>query len=199
MTVASMFYTNTPTVKEFDNRFDEFKNFKYEVVCENKQKQVVNFEKLSVTYSSEAFEKTIAFIKKHEGFAGGKAYYCCAGYKTIGYGHVIKPNEHFENDKITKKEADRLLRHDFSHSVALARKHTNNLNENQLMAVAHFIFAKGIGNYLKSELKHKIDNGENPDEEFKKWCKYHKPNGQVVTSNYSLNIRKWEVEMFNTE
>ncbi|MBO4244131.1 MAG: lysozyme [Bacteroidales bacterium] len=148
---------------------------------------------------SDAFEQTVAFIKKHEGFAGGKAYYCAAGFKTIGYGHVVKSNEHFKDDRITRKEADRLLRHDLMKCIALARKHTSGLNEHQLMAVAHFIFAKGIGSYLKSQLKVKIDNGECPDDEFRKWCKYHKPDGTLVTSQYSLNIRKWEIAMFNTE
>ena len=131
----------------------------------------------STTGYSDAFEKTIAFIKKHEGFAGGKAYYCAAGYKTIGYGHVVKSNEHFKDDRITRQEADRLLRSDLSKCIVLARKHTSGLTEHQLMAVAHFIFAKGIGSYLKSQLKVKIDNGESPDEEF----------------------RKWEIEMFNSE
>lgn len=153
----------------------------------------------SETVYSDVFEQTIAFIKKHEGFAGGKAYYCAAGYKTIGYGHVVKSNEHFKDDRITRQEADRLLRSDLSKCIVLARKHTSGLTEHQLMAVAHFIFAKGIGSYLKSQLKVKIDNGESPDEEFRKWCKYHKPDGTLVTSQYSLNIRKWEIEMFNSE
>ncbi|MBQ3657675.1 MAG: lysozyme [Bacteroidales bacterium] len=142
------------------------------------------------------YEKTISFIKKHEGFAGGKPYYCVAGYLTIGYGHVIKDNEHF-GEKITRKQADLLLRKDFNRCLALAKKHSENLSDNRLLAVAHFIYAKGIGRYLKSELKQKIDNNEDPESEFLKWCKYHTPDGKIIKSKYSLKIRQWEVSMFN--
>lgn len=144
------------------------------------------------------YEQTIAFIKEHEGFAGGREYECAAGYRTIGYGHVIKQNEIFA-ERISKKEADRLLRKDFDKALQLAKKHTNNLNDNQLFAIAHFIFAKGVGNFLRSRIKIMIDNGESPIEEFGKWCKYRKPDGTIVKSEYSMNIRKWEAAMYGTK
>ncbi|MBR6279224.1 MAG: lysozyme [Bacteroidales bacterium] len=144
------------------------------------------------------YEETISFIKKHEGFASGKPYYCVAGYLTIGYGHVIKENENF-GEKISKKQADKLLRKDFNKCLALAQKHTKNLSENKLLAVAHFIYAKGIGSYLKSNLKKKIDMNENPEYEFLKWCNYHTPKGNLVKSKYCLKIREWEVKMFNSD
>jgi lysozyme len=142
------------------------------------------------------YEKTISFIKKHEGFAGGRPYYCAAGHLTIGYGHVIKAGENF-GGKITKKQADRLLRKDFNKCLKLAEKHTENLSYNQLLAVSHFIYANGIGRYLRSTLKTKIDSGESPDEEFLKWCNYHTKEGKLTKSRYCLNIRQWEVNMFN--
>lgn len=142
------------------------------------------------------YEATILFIKQHEGFAGGKAYYCAAGYKTIGYGHVVKKNEHFNNDRISLADADKLVRKDFNKALEMAEQHTG-LKGNKLLAVAHFIFAKGIGNFLKSTLRVKIANNEPVDQEFLKWCSYKKPSGEKVKSAYSLNIRKWEVEMFN--
>ena len=114
---------------------------------------------------------------------------------TIGYGHVIKPHEEF-GEKISKHQADLLLRKDFNKCVALAEKHSENLSYNRLLAVAHFIYAKGIGRYLRSGLKKKIDNNEDPETEFLKWCKYHTQDGKIVNSKYSLKIRKWEISMF---
>ena len=150
---------------------------------------------LEAEKNAALYEKTIAFIKKHEGFAGGKPYHCVAGYLTIGYGHVIKPHERFDG-RISRSQADLLLRKDFNKCIALAEKHSENLSYNRLLAVAHFIYAKGIGRYLRSGLKKKIDNNEDPESEFLKWCKYHTPEGKVVNSKYSLKIRKWEISMF---
>ena len=200
MSIGCVMLTSSTTAPDPDKSYFDIRGEQFEEkhVVETVEKYTI-IPCVPTTGYSDVFEQTIAFIKKHEGFAGGKAYYCADGYKTIGYGHVVKDNEHFKDDRITRQEADRLLRSDFSKCLVLARQHSSGLTENQLMAVAHFIFAKGIGRYLKSQLKVKIDNGESPDEEFRKWCKYHKPDGTLVTSQYSLNIRKWEIAMFNSE
>jgi len=142
------------------------------------------------------YEATILFIKQHEGFAGGKAYFCPAGYKTIGYGHVIKANEHFANDRISLAQADQLVRKDFNKALKMAEEHTG-LTGNKQLAVAHFIFAKGIGNFLRSTLRVKIANNEPVEEEFLKWCSYKKPTGERIKSAYSYKIRQWEVEMYH--
>lgn len=142
------------------------------------------------------YEEAVAYIKKHEGFAGGKPYRCVAGYLSIGYGHVILPGEHF-GDKISRAEADRLLRRDFNRCINSVYQNSCGLSDNQLIAVSHFAYAKGIGRYLKSKLKKIVDMKENPNEEFLKWCYYHTPKGKLVKSNYCLSIRKWEVYMYN--
>lgn len=145
---------------------------------------------------NELYELAISFIKFHEGFAGGKAYYCAAGYKTIGYGHVVKPTEIFP-ERITLAEADRLLRRDFDFSIRCAQKYSPQLKGAQLLAVAHFCFAKGPGNYESSTLRKLINQGIDPTDEFRKWCKYRTPQGVMVKSRYSLNIREWEICMYN--
>lgn len=141
-------------------------------------------------------EETLSFIRYHEGFAGGKAYYCVAGFKTIGYGHVVKPGESIP-DRITRQEADRLLRRDFNKSIKSALEYSPHLTGCRLFAVAHFIFAKGPGNYQRSTLRKIVNNGGDPSEEFLRWCKYHKPDGHLVKSSYSRRIREWEVSMYN--
>lgn len=156
-----------------------------------KQEQI----KTEVTNWDLYYEATIQYIKEHEGFNNGYAYHCAAGYKTIGYGHVIKEGEVFP-DRITEEQADELLRKDFETALKLVEANTD-LEGNQKLAIAHFIFAKGIGNFLRSTLKKCIDNGEPIDEEILKWCYYTKPDGTKVKSEYSYNIRLWELEMYN--
>lgn len=143
------------------------------------------------------YNATIEYIKDHEGFNGGKAYRCTAGYLTIGYGHVVKEGEYFEGNVISPEAADRLLREDFNTSIELVEKFTD-LKGNKKLAIAHFVFSKGIGNFLRSTLKKKIDNGEPIDDEILKWCYYTTPNGKKIKSEYSYKIRQWELEMYNT-
>ncbi len=139
------------------------------------------------------YEKTIEFIKKHEGFANGKVYVCAGGYKTIGYGHKLLPGENFT--QITEAQADSLLRVDFNKALAALDRNIK-LEGSQRLAMAHFVFAKGIGSFNRSTLKKKILNNEPIDDEITKWCYYTNKNGEKVKSDYLLKIRKWELEMY---
>jgi lysozyme len=51
----------------------------------------------------------ITLIKKYEGFFP-KKYICPAGYRTIGYGHIIKDKE--DLNEVSEDEAEALLRKD---------------------------------------------------------------------------------------
>jgi len=110
---------------------------------------------------------------------------------------VVKPNEKFP-ERITMAEADRLLRRDFDFSIKSALKYSPQLEGAQLLAVAHFCFAKGPGNYESSTLRKLINQGADPTAEFRKWCRYRNTSGVMVRSQYSLNIREWEICMFNS-
>lgn len=140
------------------------------------------------------YERTIEEIKKHEGFAGGKLYVCAGGHPTIGYGHKLLPNEHYT--EITKEQADSLLRKDFNKALYLLDKSIH-LEGSKRLAMAHFVFAKGIGSFNRSTLKKKILNREAIDDEILRWCYYTNAKGEKIKSNYLLNIRKWELEMYN--
>jgi GH24 family phage-related lysozyme (muramidase) len=145
----------------------------------------------------KGYKEAINFIKKHEGFAGGKAYYDAAGIKTIGYGHVIRAGEKFP-ERITKKQAEDLLKKDFDKAVRAAERETN-VKGYKKIVVAHFIYAKGIGNFLKSTFRKKVLNNEPVGEELKKWCYYRNSDGKPVRSEYIYKIRLWEIEMYNRE
>ena len=157
-------------------------------------------ENIIVTYPisdwKENYERTIEFLKEHEGFAGGKAYICPGGHKTIGYGHIILEGETFE--ELTEKQADSLLRADFNRALRAVDK-TVKLTGVRKLAIAHFVFAKGIGTFINSGLIEKIAQGESIDNDLLKWCYYKNSNGESVKSQHALNIRKWEVDLYNFE
>lgn len=143
---------------------------------------------------NENYENTIKFIKKNEGFAEGKAYICPGGYKTIGYGHVILEGETFQ--ELTEKQADSLLRVDFNKAI----KHVDQIVDlpgNRKLAIAHFVFTKGIGTFIKSNLKDKVLRGESIDEELLKMCYYTNRSGERIKSQLALKIRKWEIDLYN--
>jgi len=139
------------------------------------------------------YEKTIQYIKEHEGFAEGKPYICPGGYKTIGYGHVILENENFT--QLTPAQADSLLRVDFNKALDAVGR-TVNIKGSKKLAIAHFVFTRGIGTFIKSPLKAMIENGENIDDEIVKWCYYTNVKGERVMSQNALNIRNWELKMY---
>ncbi|MCD4795304.1 MAG: lysozyme [Bacteroidales bacterium] len=145
----------------------------------------------------KGYEEAIEFIKDHEGFAKGKAYFDASGIKTIGYGHRIKSGEVFP-ERISQKEAENLLRKDFDKAVWYAEKDTD-VKGYKKIVVAHFIYAKGIGNFRKSNFKKKVLADEPVEEELKKWCYYRGSNGNMVRSEYIYKIRLWEIDMYNRE
>ncbi|PID88092.1 MAG: hypothetical protein CSB06_01220 [Bacteroidia bacterium] len=165
-----------------------------------------SFETTTLTYSEkkyienyrfrQGYEEAIAFIKAHEGFAGGKIYKDASGLPTIGYGHRIKPGENF-GKKISKQKAERILRADFDKALWHVEREIPPLTGYQKIAVAHFIYAKGIGNFRKSTFKKNILAGKPIEESLKRWCYYRKNCGQRVKSHYILKIRLWEIDMYN--
>jgi len=184
----SVNYENIFTAKNFDASINKENNISIKQ-AEKKYVSKYQFEK--------GYEEAIKFIKDHEGFAGGKAYYDAAGIKTIGYGHRIKKGEKF-SEKISQKEAENLLRKDFDKAVWYAERESNTVGYKKIV-VAHFIYAKGIGNFLRSTFKKKVDKKESVDEELKKWCYYRGKNGVPVRSEYIYKIRLWEIEMYNRD
>ena len=143
---------------------------------------------------NKQYEKTLEYIKDHEGFAGGTVYICPGGHKTIGYGHIILENENFT--QITKLQADSILRADFNKAIRVLDANIK-LDGSKKLAIAHFVFAKGIGSFNRSTLKKKILKNEPIDAEITKWCYYTNSKGEKVKSQHALNIRKWELDLYN--
>jgi len=117
-------------------------------------------------------QKGIEFIKSHEGFIP-QIYRDAYGYKTIGYGHLLKEGEEelFRNG-ITREKGEELLKED----LKIAEKAVNlwvnvPLNQNQFDALVSFVFNVGQGNFRKSALLKKLNEGdyEGASNEFLKW------------------------------
>jgi GH24 family phage-related lysozyme (muramidase) len=116
------------------------------------------------------------------------------GYLTIGYGHLIKKGEYFPN-QITREQADSLLIIDFNKRIESVKRCTD-LEGSQLIAIAHFVYAKGIGRFKRSALFKLIQNKEPIDQEIVKWCYYRNVRGENMRSEGMYNNRLIELEMF---
>ncbi len=109
----------------------------------------------------KASEKILKFIALHEGFRD-KIYKDPYGYKTIGYGHLIRENEEELFKKgITRDQALELLKND----IYEAEKAVNllvkvPLTQNQFDALVSFTFNVGSGNLKKSTLLKKLNEGD---------------------------------------
>lgn len=114
----------------------------------------------------------IDFIKRFEGLSP-TVYICPAGYPTIGYGHVVKPQEREQfASGITTEQAESLLRQDVQTAErAVLRLITVPLTDGQFDALVSFTFNLGAGALQRSTLRRKINRGEHVAAlgEFRKW------------------------------
>ena len=113
-------------------------------------------------------EKGLNLIKKFEGLRL-KAYKCPAGKLTIGYGHTnnVRPD-----DVITEAQATELLIRDvLDVEGVINRLVTKTLNQGQFDACISFIFNLGAGNFQRSTLLRKINQGDfvGASREFSRW------------------------------
>jgi lysozyme len=111
-------------------------------------------------------------IKQFEGFSP-TVYICPAGYPTIGYGHVVKPQEREQFvGGITPEQAETLLRQDVQTAErAVLRLITVPLTDGQFDALVSFTFNLGAGALQRSTLRRKVNRGDHSavPAEFRKW------------------------------
>lgn len=111
----------------------------------------------------------LELIKKYEGFKA-IPYRCPAGLLTVGYGHLIKANEHF--DRLTTSEAELLLKGDVqtAERAVLRLIHTP-LSDGQFDALVSFTFNLGAGALQRSTLRRKVNRQEHEEvpKELMRW------------------------------
>lgn len=159
------------------------------VITEQWKKENFEYHRIK-SENRRIYKEVIEDLKKNEGLRL-KPYYCPSNHLTIGYGHLIKRGESFT--AITKKEAETLLKRDFEKRLNLI---SDTLTYNKRLAIAHFVFNVGIGNYKRSTLYKQIQANKPIDKEIIKWCHYRKGN-RFIKSKWMLNSRKFELSLFN--
>lgn len=92
------------------------------------------------------------------------------GFLTIGYGHKIRPGEHF--DRIDEEQAQALLESDLSWAQNCVNKFVRYpTNQHEFDSLVIFVFNIGCQAFSGSTLLKMLNSGQ-PDEaaqEFKKW------------------------------
>ncbi len=107
-------------------------------------------------------ENGLNLIKQFEGFSS-TVYICSAGYSIIGFGHVLRPGEHFD-DGIDKQQAELLLRRDVQVAErAVLRLINVPLTDGQFDALVSFTFNLGAGALQRSTLRCKVNREEHAE------------------------------------
>lgn len=113
----------------------------------------------------------LELIKHFEGFHP-TPYRDPVGYWTVGYGHLIKKSESF--GRLTEAEAEALLIEDLREVEAMINHYVKvPLNDNQYASLVSLVFNIGAGNFAKSTLLRKLNEGDYAavPREMKRWAR----------------------------
>jgi lysozyme len=143
------------------------------------------------------YNEFIGHLKHFEGYRSNP-YYCRAGVKTVGYGHVIKKNDSLSLP-LSKKQADSLLRVDFNERINWVKKEFNFNHYKEpykVLSLAHFVFNVGYQNIIESSFYKTLKNKKKLSETMKKYV-YIKTNKGYVKSIHLEYRRNFEFYMFH--
>ena len=135
-----------------------------------------------------------------EGFSS-KPYICPAGYPTIGYGTVYKPDGSkvtMQDQPISKELANEWLMGELQHNyMAGVLKASPILIRNQrlLAAITDFAYNLGVGRYRASTLKRRVDANDllGVETELRKWIR-----GGGKTLPGLVKRRQAEIDLFRS-
>lgn len=152
---------------------------------------------LSIEVIMKLSKDAITMLKYWEGLPGGRPallkYNDSAGIPTIGFGHVIKPNEEYTS--ITDGTAEAILLKDLSPTERMVNtKVTVHMNQNEYDALVIFAFNTDCIGATMLELLNKEDY-KGCAEEFKRWNKIT-VNGKKVVCQGLNNRRTAEYRLF---
>ena len=103
----------------------------------------------------------LSLIMRFEGYSG-VLYQDVAGLPTIGYGHLVRPEETAQFIQgIDRSAAEQLLRLDVAKAErAVARFITVPLTQSQFDVLVSFTYNVGAGTLQRSTLRRKVNRGE---------------------------------------
>ncbi len=89
------------------------------------------------------YDRTIEFIKKHEGFSA--TIYNDNGFKAIGYGQRLICYDDVIKEPIVPERAEKVLIHSFNNHMRIVKFYYPKLTGNRLLAISHLSYCVGIG------------------------------------------------------
>lgn len=124
---------------------------------DNRQGNIVTTQTLS-DIGLQLIQGFEGFHRALDGGERAQAYRDAVGVLTIGWGHTRTVKS--DDMTITRAQAEDLLRSDVSSAEAAVNKAVKvSLNQNQFDALVSFVFNLGEGNFRKSTLLKKLNNG----------------------------------------
>lgn len=136
----------------------------------------------------------LQLIRKHEGLRLD-AYRDPANIWTIGYGHTKTARS---GQRITREQAETLLLQDAAQAEQSVKALVKvPLKQNEFDALVSLVFNIGAGNFAKSTLLKKLNQGSKGEAaaEFEKWNKA-RVNGQLQTLPGLITRRRDERQLF---
>ncbi len=124
-----------------------------------------------------------AMLRKFEGLRLAP-YLCAAGKPTIGYGHVILPNEAHLRAGITVEQAEALLLRDLAWALWAARNVGRVLTDGQAAALASLVFNIGEQAWATSTIRGMVLAGDmvGAAGQFLRWNKVDGVNNAGLTA-----------------
>lgn len=145
--------------------------------------------------TSEKGIDLLKVLEEGKGFSS-KSYICSAGKRTIGYGHVILPDDNII-EPITEDQAEDILEKD----VMLAENAINKyvkipLTQNQFDALVCFVFNVGRTNFKTSTLLKFINEQlwDKIPKQFMRWVYHDKTLIKGLENRRKIEVRLWNNE-----
>jgi len=142
-------------------------------------------------------EKGLSLLKMLEqGPKGGFAsvtYKCSSGKDTIGYGHVILPNDKIK-EPITKIQAEELMSNDIKWAEASVNKNVKAiLSQNKFDALVCLVFNIGASNFATSTLLKFINEGlfDKVPNQFMRWVYSNKKPLEGLKNRRAAEVVLW--------
>lgn len=145
--------------------------------------------------TSEKGIDLLKILEEGKGFSS-KSYLCPAGKRTIGYGHVILPDDNII-EPITEDQAEDILEND----VVIAENAINKyvkvpLTQNQFDALVCFVFNVGKTNFKTSTLLKFINEQlwDKIPKQFMRWVYHDKTLIKGLENRRKIEVRLWNNE-----
>ena len=140
--------------------------------------------------TSEKGIDLLKILEEGKGFSS-KSYLCSAGKRTIGYGHVILPDDNII-EPITEDQAEDILEKDVSAAESAINKYVKvPLTQNQFDALVCFVFNVGKTNFKTSTLLKFINEQlwDKIPKQFMRWVYHDKKLIKGLENRRKIEIR----------